>query len=551
MTNDPENAPHLSETDEPLPCADFQGIKPREAFKDCFADYGKRPSANAYFSMIASALNQADDGIFKQDNEPLALVAVPNRQDKGGQVLKLYSQCNNDSNPGSPDWLITLKPKSLKDNQPVSGFGIVNQEGKTRLLLDSDGNLEVSGAATVGGNLDVKGATTLWGGLVVSANCITLGLEKHGGGRLVLANKLDDNKIFLEAWGSTGEGSASELLLTGNCNNPVPQVSIVATETRISGNVTVKGDNLTVHKHVAAGSLDVTGTVAVKGDAGLTVTKQVSADSLNLGGGTADPKDKLTVTGAAKVTGGLTVTTQVSADSLNLGGGTADPKDKLTVTGDAIVNGNFAVNASEIWLKAKIPEETDKGAELRLACSRGESALYLESYSEKLLLTGAAASSVKSIELRAEDTIIKGNLDVTGSATVKGDTGLTVTKQVSAGSLAVSGGATINNGKKVAIEDKILQLQTGLWSAEDSKHWRARTHREEIHEHVIAVAFTKPFASTPTVFMTLTVLEEGSSTRFQFWPENINNYGFQIRVENSIDFNIKLIAGHWVALGYY
>ena len=515
MTNDPENAPHLSETDEPLPCADFQGIKPREAFKDCFADYGKRPSANAYFSMIASALNQADDGIFKQDNEPLALVAVPNRQDKGGQVLKLYSQCNNDSNPGSPDWLITLKPKSLKDNQPVSGFGIVNQEGKTRLLLDSDGNLEVSGAATVGGNLDVKGATTLWGGLVVSANCITLGLEKHGGGRLVLANKLDDNKIFLEAWGSTGEGSASELLLTGNCNNPVPQVSIVATETRISGNVTVKGDNLTVHKHVAAGSLDVTGTVAVKGDAGLTVTKQVSADSLNLGGGTADPKDK------------------------------------LTVTGDAIVNGNFAVNASEIWLKAKIPEETDKGAELRLACSRGESALYLESYSEKLLLTGAAASSVKSIELRAEDTIIKGNLDVTGSATVKGDTGLTVTKQVSAGSLAVSGGATINNGKKVAIEDKILQLQTGLWSAEDSKHWRARTHREEIHEHVIAVAFTKPFASTPTVFMTLTVLEEGSSTRFQFWPENINNYGFQIRVENSIDFNIKLIAGHWVALGYY
>ncbi|HJW28673.1 MAG TPA: hypothetical protein VJ508_05405, partial [Saprospiraceae bacterium] len=49
------------------------------------------------------------------------------------------------------------------------------------------------------------------------ASLIRLELEDNGGGQLVLANDPGDNKIYLEAFNATGDGSAAELLrLFGN-----------------------------------------------------------------------------------------------------------------------------------------------------------------------------------------------------------------------------------------------------------------------------------------------------------------------------------------------
>jgi hypothetical protein len=77
--------------------------------------------------------------------------------------------------------------------------------------------------------------------LDVRANRIKLGLEEHGGGQLIIANNPGDNKIYLEAFSSDGNGSAAELLLTGRSVDPVPQITLVAVNTTVTGALRVNG----------------------------------------------------------------------------------------------------------------------------------------------------------------------------------------------------------------------------------------------------------------------------------------------------------------------
>jgi hypothetical protein len=58
---------------------------------------------------------------------------------------------------------------------------------------------------------------------------------------LILANNLNDNKIYLEAFSADGNGSAAELLLTGRSVDPVPQITLVAVNTTVSGALRVNG----------------------------------------------------------------------------------------------------------------------------------------------------------------------------------------------------------------------------------------------------------------------------------------------------------------------
>jgi hypothetical protein len=62
--------------------------------------------------------------------------------------------------------------------------------------------------------------------LDVKAKGIKLGLEEDGGGQLLLLHNPNDNKIFLEGFSADGNGTASEMLLTGRFGARVPQFTI-------------------------------------------------------------------------------------------------------------------------------------------------------------------------------------------------------------------------------------------------------------------------------------------------------------------------------------
>ena len=119
--------------------------------------------------------------------------------------------------------------------------------------LTVQGNLTVTGilnqgaATTIGGPLTagattINGSATVNGGLVANGAGHSLGLQANGGGRLVITNNPNDNRIYLEAFNSAGNGSALEMLLTGASGQPVPQLTLTATNTTISGTLSVSGD---------------------------------------------------------------------------------------------------------------------------------------------------------------------------------------------------------------------------------------------------------------------------------------------------------------------
>lgn len=70
---------------------------------------------------------------------------------------------------------------------------------------------------------------------------ILFDLSNSGGGRLLIGNNPNDNKIFLEGFSSDGTGHASQLLITGRFTEPLPLFSVVANDTQIFGNLGVFG----------------------------------------------------------------------------------------------------------------------------------------------------------------------------------------------------------------------------------------------------------------------------------------------------------------------
>src|SRR6187402_2789991 len=137
-------------------------IKDRTALKSYFVK-NAIPTEGNFADLIDSQLNQAQDGVFKPDGEPLSVVAAPGDQKR---VLRLYANYP----AANPDWIISLNPAQdpATAGTSRSGFGITDGGGNTRLFVDA-----ASGRVGVGTNnpqfaLDVVGGARVQGPLGVT-----------------------------------------------------------------------------------------------------------------------------------------------------------------------------------------------------------------------------------------------------------------------------------------------------------------------------------------------------------------------------------------------
>jgi len=116
------------------------------------------------------------------------------------------------------------------------------------------GNVSVNGQLSVSSSATVNGDTNINGNLVVNGSSHTLSLTGKGGGKLVLANNLNDNSVYIEGFSSSGNGSASALFITGAWTTNLPNLYLRANQTNINGNLAV-GGVLTPFGGLSAGSV--------------------------------------------------------------------------------------------------------------------------------------------------------------------------------------------------------------------------------------------------------------------------------------------------------
>ncbi|MEM6828894.1 MAG: hypothetical protein AAF551_00160, partial [Bacteroidota bacterium] len=113
-----------------------------------------RPTEAQFAEFIDSTLNQAEDGIVKEQGSPLALQAEGDSVSTQ-EVLNVFSNFLDDA----PQWSINLKPRvdpsNPDSNQP--GLNIKDARGESRLFIRaSDGNIGLGSIEPEAG-LTIKG----------------------------------------------------------------------------------------------------------------------------------------------------------------------------------------------------------------------------------------------------------------------------------------------------------------------------------------------------------------------------------------------------------
>jgi hypothetical protein len=102
------------------------------------------PTEGDYADLIAASLNQAEDGLLKLPNQPLALLAPKQPPEKVNDPIALLNVFA-DPAAADPSWQLQLKA----GDKP--GIGLADHRKNTRLFLDgTTGNLEVAGNLGVG-----------------------------------------------------------------------------------------------------------------------------------------------------------------------------------------------------------------------------------------------------------------------------------------------------------------------------------------------------------------------------------------------------------------
>ena len=136
------------------------------------------PTEGNFADLIDAPLNQAEDGVFRLDNEPLSVVAAPGQQRRALQLFSSYPADN-------ADWQLSLNPPGGTGEGPRKGLGVADGAGSTRLFIDqATGHLGVGTNApknklTVsGGDLSIEGgryrrlkvvSDTYWAGIEIVA----------------------------------------------------------------------------------------------------------------------------------------------------------------------------------------------------------------------------------------------------------------------------------------------------------------------------------------------------------------------------------------------
>lgn len=123
-------------------------------------------------------------------------------------------------------------------------FSGKTEDFNTRIINNADGQLSlyaaqlnISGIANVAGATNLYGALTVAGSITAHGSFHRFGLDSNGGGQLLLTNNPNDNRIYIEAFNSSFNGSATELLLTGASGGALPQLTLMASTTTATGHL--------------------------------------------------------------------------------------------------------------------------------------------------------------------------------------------------------------------------------------------------------------------------------------------------------------------------
>jgi hypothetical protein len=254
------------------------------------------PTEGNFADLIDGQLNQGDDGIFKQPNQPLALVAADGEQKRALQLYSTYPAAN-------PDWLVSLNPRNLAGTATVAGFGIADGAGNTRLMLAPDGSLTVSGNLGYSGQLS-KLDVAENASVTLRAADFNLGHSSRRGtpGRALVDNKTALVLNYAKDWASTTIDSPltinGNLRVNGSRIENSTGLDIVQADaidwlrinpagdfpaTAIYKPVAIGTGGLSVGdwSQQAAGNINATGSLTVKGTA--TIASGVLANSIGLG----------------------------------------------------------------------------------------------------------------------------------------------------------------------------------------------------------------------------------------------------------------------------
>lgn len=136
-----------------------------------------------------------------------------------GVALSLQNLAGGNSNI----WVLGTGGRDV----PIDAFSI-GDASNHKLTILANGNVGI-GTTSPGDKLHIKGP-------------LHVDLSDNGGGRLVVFSNLNDNKVFIEGFSSDGDGSASEVLITGRFTEALPLFTVVAKISRFVGDIETSGD---------------------------------------------------------------------------------------------------------------------------------------------------------------------------------------------------------------------------------------------------------------------------------------------------------------------
>jgi hypothetical protein len=189
------------------------------------------------WSLTGNALGNTPHGVLgTTDSNALVL------ETSGAERLRIDAAGNVGINNPSPQGTLDVNGSGIILGLQANGGGqlhIGNNTNDNRIWLEAwsaDGTTSATEMLFTGKwGANVPALTIDADTLNVQSTQVWFSLANNGGGRLRIANNPNDNKLYLEAYSADAGSSASEFLLTGFASGPVPQLTLNATNTTVTG----------------------------------------------------------------------------------------------------------------------------------------------------------------------------------------------------------------------------------------------------------------------------------------------------------------------------